>query len=349
MLARSARNPLVIVLGAGIVLIVGNAPPALAADDTSKSPSVSPSGSKPTTSGHTASSKPTDGTSTDSASPTPPAPVLHVKLTRKGSGTIYTDSTVSYTAHVYSEETSVDDVRLSLGTTSGVVSARCTPSAGLCKLGNVNATGETIDFTVAVSATGTVSLSAEAISSSSGADSGVTHTSFKVTKKPTPSKSSTPKPTATATHSSGSNSGSSGSNSGSSGSSSTTTPSGNLNSGTTSGANSTPQTAPQNNAVLPNVPQNQTQGQTNQAPSTAPLLENAGNSQSMQNAADGANELTFDKLASTQAAWLAALLVAFGLLLTQVRLGKATNRSVKAVPKPKGTHRKPRGGTRRAH
>ncbi|MEV5711430.1 hypothetical protein [Actinoallomurus sp. NPDC052274] len=102
--------------------------------------------------------------------------------------------------------------------------------------------------------------------------------------------------------------------------------------------------------MLPNVgQQNQTQGQTNQVPSTAPLIENAGNSQSMQNAADGTNELTFDKLASTQAAWLAALLVAFGLLLTQVRLGKATNRNVKAVPKPKGTHRKPRGGTRRAH
>ncbi|WP_345365669.1 hypothetical protein [Actinoallomurus liliacearum] len=160
-----------------------------------------------------------------------------------------------------------------------------------------------------------------------------------------------PKASAKPSNSSGSSSGSSGSSgSSSSGSSSTTTPSGNLNSGTTSRGNTTPQTAPQNNAVLPNVgQQNQAQGQPNQVPSTAPLLENAGNSQSMQNAADGANELTFDKLASTQAAWLAALLVAFGLLLTQVRLGKATNRNAKAVPKPKGTHRKPRGGTRRAH
>ncbi|MFL6055028.1 MAG: hypothetical protein ACJ72W_19255, partial [Actinoallomurus sp.] len=101
---------------------------------------------------------------------------------------------------------------------------------------------------------------------------------------------------------------------------------GNLSSGTgTTGANTAPSTAAQNGATLPNINQpNQAPGQT-QAPSTAPV-ENVGNSQSMQNAADGPSELTFGKLASTQAAWLAALLVAFGLLLTQVRLGKANTR-----------------------
>ncbi|MCO6007049.1 hypothetical protein NE236_18870 [Actinoallomurus purpureus] len=97
--------------------------------------------------------------------------------------------------------------------------------------------------------------------------------------------------------------------------------------------------------MLPQIGQNQNQTQSpNQAPSTAPLIENAGNSQSMQNAAEGPDVLTFDKLASTQAAWLAALLVAFSLLLTQVRLGRASTRSAKAAAKPKGAHRKLRGG-----
>jgi hypothetical protein len=58
--------------------------------------------------------------------------------------------------------------------------------------------------------------------------------------------------------------------------------------------------------------------------------------QQMRGTAAEADELTFDKLASTQAAWLAALLVAFSLLLTQVRLGRSAVRA----PKPKGAHRR---------
>lgn len=110
---------------------------------------------------------------------------------------------------------------------------------------------------------------------------------------------------------------------------------GNLTSGTN---NQAPSVAPANGATLPGIG-GQNPGQT---PSTAPLLENAGSSQSMQGAS-GPDELTFDKLASTQAAWLAALLVAFSLLLTQVRLGKANVRAAqKAAAKPKGAHRRMR-------
>jgi hypothetical protein len=65
----------------------------------------------------------------------------------------------------------------------------------------------------------------------------------------------------------------------------------------------------------------------------------------MRGTADDANALTFDKLASTQAAWLAALLVAFSLLLTQVRLGRAAIRA----PKQKGTHRRVRRPGGAAH
>jgi len=78
-----------------------------------------------------------------------------------------------------------------------------------------------------------------------------------------------------------------------------------------------------------------------QTPTTAPGpgVVNTGNAQSMRGTEDAADSLTFDKLASTQAAWLAALLVAFSLLLTQVRLGRA---AAARDPKAKGAHRKTR-------
>lgn len=52
-------------------------------------------------------------------------------------------------------------------------------------------------------------------------------------------------------------------------------------------------------------------------------------------------ELSFERLASTQAAWLAALMVAFSLLLTQVRMGR---KRVPVVIRTKGLHRRPRRG-----
>jgi hypothetical protein len=89
-----------------------------------------------------------------------------------------------------------------------------------------------------------------------------------------------------------------------------------------------------NSAVLPPITTPQ------QMPSTAPgpVAQDTGSSPSMRGTAADANELTFDKLASTQAAWLAALLVAVSLLLTQIRLGRVNLRDTKV----KGAHRKPR-------
>ncbi|MCW2858425.1 MAG: hypothetical protein JWP48_133 [Actinoallomurus sp.] len=136
------------------------------------------------------------------------------------------------------------------------------------------------------------------------------------------------KPTSSSSGSSGSSSGSSGSSGSSSGSSGTSLPTGNLNpSGT--GASATPSTGT-DSAVLPSI--------AAQTPTTAPgpVVQNTGASQSMRGTADAADQLTFDKLASTQAAWLAALLVAFSLLLTQVRLGRANVKD----PRQKGTHRR---------
>ncbi|MCP2334679.1 hypothetical protein [Actinomadura rupiterrae] len=57
-----------------------------------------------------------------------------------------------------------------------------------------------------------------------------------------------------------------------------------------------------------------------------------------------AQEMTFQRVASTQVAWLAALLVACSLLLTQLRLGRRPATSGAASKRPKGTHRRPRNG-----
>jgi hypothetical protein len=133
--------------------------------------------------------------------------------------------------------------------------------------------------------------------------------------------------------SSGSSGSSGSSSSGSSGSSSETTSGSDLPVGSGSDTTTTTPTTG-NPAVLPTIAPPQT-------PSTAPGpgVVNTGNAQSMRGTEDAADQLTFDKLASTQAAWLAALLVAFSLLLTQVRLGRA---AAARDPKAKGAHRRTR-------
>ncbi|OLT25494.1 hypothetical protein BJF79_44165 [Actinomadura sp. CNU-125] len=55
-----------------------------------------------------------------------------------------------------------------------------------------------------------------------------------------------------------------------------------------------------------------------------------------------AQELTFERMASTQVAWLAALMVVFGLLLTQVRLGRRS--AIARGRVPRGLHRRTRRG-----
>ncbi|TYK52572.1 hypothetical protein FXF68_02010 [Actinomadura decatromicini] len=80
-----------------------------------------------------------------------------------------------------------------------------------------------------------------------------------------------------------------------------------------------------------------------QNPSVAPSPALAPQSRLQGNNAPVAQDLTFERIASTQIAWLAALMVAFSLLLTQVRLGR--RRQPAEDPKRlKGTHRRPRKG-----
>jgi hypothetical protein len=77
------------------------------------------------------------------------------------------------------------------------------------------------------------------------------------------------------------------------------------------------------------------------AAGTTPLVADgaARNVNALRAASPEPQELTFQRLASTQAAWLAALLVAFSLLLTHIRL----NRPAEARRR-KGVHRRQRTG-----
>jgi hypothetical protein len=173
---------------------------------------------------------------------------------------------------------------------------------------------------------GTVKVSAH-LDASGGTVAKDASRSFTVTK---------PKTTSSSSSSGSSSSGSSGS----SGAGGTSLPSGGLTPPSTGTGSTTTDNG--TSAVLPAIPQ--------QTPTTAPdpAVLPTGSSQAMRGSTEASDELTFDKLASTQAAWLAALLVAFSLLLTQVRLGKASARDNRA----KGTHRKTRrraGRSRRAH
>ncbi|RKS77084.1 hypothetical protein BZB76_2456 [Actinomadura pelletieri DSM 43383] len=78
-------------------------------------------------------------------------------------------------------------------------------------------------------------------------------------------------------------------------------------------------------------------------PSVAPDTSMTPQSRLQGNKAPVAQDLTFERMASTQVAWLAALLVAFSLLLTQLRLGRR-RMPAEAPKQPKGTHRRPRHG-----
>ncbi|GLZ09589.1 hypothetical protein Acsp03_70550 [Actinomadura sp. NBRC 104412] len=83
------------------------------------------------------------------------------------------------------------------------------------------------------------------------------------------------------------------------------------------------------------------------SPSVAPQSAPVPQSRLQNNKAPVAQDLTFERMASTQVAWLAALLVAFSVLLTQLRLGGrrgAPGRAYATSRRPVGAHRRPRRG-----
>lgn len=163
------------------------------------------------------------------------------------------------------------------------------------------------------------------------------------TPTPTPSKTPTkspsrkptkPSPTSSRSSPSGTSRGGSGGGSGSSGN------------GNGTGTSGSVQTSPNSSFEAQN-PQVALPSIQAPSPSVAPGPNpGAGTPQSrlQGNKAPVAQDLTFERMASTQIAWLAALMVAFSLLLTQLRLGR--RRLPAGAPRrPRGTHRRRRGGT----
>ncbi|MFG2003631.1 hypothetical protein ACGFNU_31170 [Spirillospora sp. NPDC048911] len=129
--------------------------------------------------------------------------------------------------------------------------------------------------------------------------------------------------------------GSSGSNGGSSGN------------GSSSGGNNTPYVPPSPNSTFnPSTqsPQVALPQIAQPSPSVAAATAPAPNSRLRGNERPVAQDLTFERMASTQVAWLAALMVAFSLLLTQLRLGRRRTGPAAAPIRPKGDHRRPRRG-----
>ncbi|GAA4232582.1 hypothetical protein GCM10022254_32850 [Actinomadura meridiana] len=125
-----------------------------------------------------------------------------------------------------------------------------------------------------------------------------------------------------------------------------------------SGSGGSSSTRPSTGGVLPPVPNSSFDPRNPQValppiappgaqdPSVAAPSPNMTPQSRLQgNQAPVAQDLTFDRMARTQIAWLAALLVAFSLLLTQLRLGRRRLPAGAAAKKTKGTHRRPRRGS----
>jgi hypothetical protein len=169
------------------------------------------------------------------------------------------------------------------------------------------------------------------------------------TPTPTPTKSS-PKPTPTKSSSGGGgsnddndgSSGGGGSSNGSSGSGSGSD--GSASGGSGGGSSYTP---PLPNASL-QPPQVSGQPQAGPPlPSVAPGAQPSPENHLRNNKTPVAQDLTFERMASAQLAWLAALLVAFSLLLTQLRLGRKRGGPVRVIAgagRRVGIHRRPRRG-----
>ncbi|MGI5326769.1 hypothetical protein ACQEVR_30755 [Actinomadura nitritigenes] len=159
-------------------------------------------------------------------------------------------------------------------------------------------------------------------------------------KSPSPSKSATPSASASGGHGSSSGGGS-GSGSGSSGGTSGTAGS----TGTASGGGYAPEP---NSSFQAKNPQVALPPIAAPSPSVAPnTVSVTPESRLRGNKAPVAQDLTFERVASTQVAWLAALMVAIAVLLTQLRLGKRrapAGAAAAAMRRAKGMHRRTRRG-----
>ncbi|WP_131743036.1 hypothetical protein [Actinomadura roseirufa] len=347
MVSRSAVKPIFLGLGTAAVMAAGSGS-AIAFESPSPSASTSPS----------------------TSAPADPAPVLSLVVT--GGGPVTADKAVAVTMKVATDTGLLTDVKITAVkvTTSvrGVktkVTEGCPPpaTAPACILDKVNVKGKSLTSYVSVPDTLKQPVTVTIKVTATGKFGETEETDFDTASVgfrpvPKPSKPPTkPKPSPTLTPGSGdgpsdgkegkdnngssggnSGSGSGGSSSGGSSSGGSTTGSGS-GSGTTGGSvSSTPNgtfTAQSPQVALPPV--------APPSPSVAPDPSvTTPESRLRGNQSPVAQDLTFERMASTQVAWLAALLVAVSLLLTQLRLGRRYTAA--AAARPKGTHRRTRRG-----
>ncbi|CNE51725.1 Uncharacterised protein [Mycobacterium tuberculosis] len=338
MICRSAVKPMFIGLGTAAILATGGASAlATTTPSPSESASASPSASAPVTT----------GTLKVSISPT--------KAEAKPG------ATVTLLTHIEAVDGDVSGIRIESiaatpETADPTVVSDCASGCDLGALASGKAldddvvskvsvpgsTNETVTVTVIVTADGLDELSEKATITygvteppASQTPTPTTSPPKKPTKKPTSRTPTKPSPSPTPTKPSGGTSGSG--NSGGSGSGG----------GSTSGGTGGYVPPSPNSSFESRGPQVALPPIQAPSPSVAPSPVPGSvtpQSRLQGNKAPVAQDVTFERMASTQIAWLAALLVAFSLLLTQLRLGRRRMPAGAAAKRAKGSHRRPRRG-----
>ncbi|MFC6881565.1 MULTISPECIES: hypothetical protein [Actinomadura] len=338
MLYRSAVRPIFAGLGTAAILAAGAAP-AFAVGDPSPSPSV-----------------------TATKTEVPAAPELVVYLA-PSDAVAKPGQTVSVPVQFRAVSGIAKDVRIRRITTSpasAFLDGECeTPFGGTgCKVGDLDPAGKRRDhinlrvrLPESLKKTTNVTVTVSVASSNVEPISDSATIQYVVKKKPKPSSSPSSGKDGGLSGGKGSGSGSgSGSNSGSgSGSGGSGSGSG---SGSSNGGSSFDPPKPNGTFNQPNATQSPQVALPPIAPPSPSVAASATTpppeSRLRNNKAPVAQDLTFERMASTQVAWLAALLVAFSLLLTQLRLGRrnpaASAAAAEAARRAKGTHRRPRRG-----
>jgi hypothetical protein len=336
-LTRSGHYPILTGLSAAAVIVIATASPTVAGatpspDPQTATPTATPAASDtpesaatPTqtvtaTPTRTATATPTQtATPAQTMSPAPPPPVPELEVsTTPVTGTVRPGDKVTLFVVAHADKAVAHKATLSLSTRPKAVT---TPTASH-DLGNLTTSNKTVTVTVTVPTTmkpGKLTLTAKVSATIDKATpvSAIRTITVTAAAKTTTKTMTTKATTKTAPVAAG-------------------LPAAPLGGGV--GALSPPSPAGSiQPAAVPGVALPQIAVAT---PSAAAPSGLSGSTMTMRDGSPDAQELTFQRLASTQAAWLAALLVTFSVLLTQVRL--VGTRS--ARPRPKGGHRRSHRG-----
>ncbi|SEG56708.1 hypothetical protein SAMN04489712_106331 [Thermomonospora echinospora] len=335
---RSVGNPIFLGLGTAAILAMGASAPVQAETAPSPGAQPSPSVSAPFPSVPDDSGSPSspDGSgspdSPEEPTPTPDPWEMAVDITVP-KGKVFEGDEVTVTVEVKAEKVT-RGTRLTLAAKGRPAPALSKCATTPCKLGKVDWRGRKLDVKLTIPKemkSGSVRLTAAV--SGEGAEDASLEKTIEVHKKLDPKPSPSPSKSG-----GGSGSGGSGGSGGSSGSGGDTTYTPPAPNGSFNGSSAVPSPQVDLPQVSPPSPELAGPGPSAQAFPQSALRSN-------DSPAD--QQLRFERLASTQAAWLAALLVAFSLLLTQLRLGRRPAAGAAATRRPKGAHRRPRRGKSR--